>query len=80
MIRYAGFDPDEDNFDGVGLAPLHRQDVQPRTTINIVRAGELRREGLGWAEIGRILAQDVGRRMPFTSQSVYAAVSYARRI
>jgi hypothetical protein len=76
-IPYAGYDPDEDNFDGIELASLYDQDKRPyRTTIDIRRAWDLKRIGHSWAEIGKILARECDRRMPFTSRAVYWAANY----
>ncbi len=81
LIRYAGFDPDEDVFDGVELAPLHPQDAPPRpvprTRLDIARAVHLRGLGWGWNEVGRQLAIEAGRRVAYRGTSIYFAVNYA---
>ena len=79
LVRYAGFDPNENQFDGVGLAPLHPEELRAyrRTRINVTRAWELKNSGLGWAKIGRQLAKEDGRAMPYLGTSVYIAANYA---
>lgn len=75
--RYAGFDPHEDEFEGVELAPLHPQDEVRRTTIDLGRAEHLKGLGWSWAEVGRQLAVECGRKIAYRGESVRAAVLYA---
>lgn len=79
-LPYAGFDPDEDNFHGMELAPLHEQDVmrrQPRTNIDLARAEHLKSLGWSWDDVGRQLAIEDGRRIAYQGQSVRFAFLYA---
>jgi hypothetical protein len=78
LSRYAGYDPDEDNFDDVEPAPLHDEELRARrrTRINVSRAWELKRDGFDWAEIGRILACEQGRAANYQAMSVYMAANY----
>lgn len=78
-LRYAGFDLDEDNFDGVELAPLHEEELcKPRRTkIDVHRAWELKHAGHTWAAIGRILASEQGRAAHYQSYSVAFAAHYS---
>ena len=79
LVPYAGFDPDDDNFDGIELAPLHRQDIErPRhTTLDIDRIQQLRGQGWTYDAIGRQLAFECGRRAPYQAQAVWWALRYA---
>lgn len=78
-LQYAGYDPDEDNFDGVELAPLHEEELRRprRTRINVARAWELKHAGKTWTEIGRLLASEQGRASPYQGVSVYIAANCA---
>ena len=78
ISRYAGFDPNEDNFDGVELAPLHEQELRAprRTRINVTRAWELKHAGYTWGEIGKILACEQGRAANYQAVSVCTAANY----
>jgi hypothetical protein len=78
ITRYAGFDPDENNFDGVELAPLHEEELRAprRTRIDTKRAWKLKHEGFSWAEIGKILACEQGRAANYQPLSVYIAANY----
>jgi hypothetical protein len=83
LVRYAGFDPHEDDFGEVELAPLHPQDlVKPgrplRTNIDIDRAWHLKRLGRSWNEVGKILAREEGRKIAYRGNSVYFAANYAK--
>lgn len=75
--RYAGFDPHENEFEGVELAPLHPQDEVRRTTIDLGRAEYLKGLGWNWAAVGRQLAVECGRKIAYRGESVRAAVLYA---
>jgi hypothetical protein len=79
LLRYAGFDPAEDNFDDVELAPLHDEELRAprRTRINVSRAWQLKHAGYDWAEIGRILACEQGRAANYQAMSVYMAANYS---
>lgn len=94
LVRYAGYDPDENNFVGVLLAPLHQEEFElyQRTTINIARAVELRNSGqvefrvkgrrnnkLSWREVGQQLAEEEGRSVPYGPAAIYRAVHYSVR-
>jgi hypothetical protein len=77
MVRFAGFDPEEDNFDGIDPAPLHEQDFQPRvmrTRMNLDRARHLRSLKWAWREIGKQIAIEEGRRVPYLANSIRLAV------
>lgn len=81
MIRipYAGFDPEEDNFEGVEMAALHEQDVSCRdrsTKMDIERARYLKWIGLSWNAVGRKLASEQGRRVAYRGSSVQFAVHF----
>jgi hypothetical protein len=81
LVRYAGFDPHENDFDGE-LAPLHDVDlIKParlhHTGINIDRARHLRSLGRTWQEVGRLLAIEAGRKVAYRGASVWWALQYA---
>lgn len=79
QIRYAGFDADEDNFEGVEPAALHEQDIAGRarsTKIDIERARYLKWTGLSWTAVGRTLASEQGRPMAYNGASVQFAVHF----
>lgn len=84
MKRYAGFDSDEDNFDGVELAPLHEQDEpkprQPLTRIDTARAWHLKGLGRSWAEVGRLMAIEEGRNVPYTANGIRFAAHSVRAV
>lgn len=42
--------------------------------LDVERAKVLRAQGKGLAEVGRILAKEIGRRSPFTSSGVAHAI------
>jgi hypothetical protein len=82
LIPYAGFDPDENDFGDVELAPLHCQDIEPharryRTALNVDRARHLR--GLGWTfdAVGVQLAIEDGRPVAYRGTSIWWALRYA---
>ena len=81
MIRYAGYDPDENDFRGVDPAPLHASDLRApgKTRINIQRALALKSEGLCWRRIGEILATEENRPMKYTADGVSGAVYRMRQ-
>ncbi len=76
LVRFAGYDPEEHDFDGVEMAPLHDDERRPhKTAIDVARAWELKHAGKGWAEIGRILAREMGRPIHFWGHSIYIAAT-----
>ena len=81
MLRYAGYDPNEDNFDGIEPAPLHDEDCRPpgKSRINIERALALKSEGLPWRRIGEILATEENRPTRYTGDGVSGAVYRTKR-
>lgn len=81
LIPYAGHDPRENDFYGIEPAPLHdrerpkrRNPQSGRTGINVVRAHQLKHEGLSWGRIGEILAAEDRRSIKYLGCSVYRAV------
>lgn len=76
MFKYAGYDPAENEFDTAGFTPLPHEDVRQSVNapINARRALDLRRSGYSWDKIGRILAAETNRLMPYQGLSVYLAV------
>lgn len=87
MIRYAGYDPEEDNFEGIELAPLHPVDAARRRNrghkpreIDVRLAMDLRAQGLTWMEIGARLAKEKLRKTPFHGSSICQAVSRQMKI
>lgn len=85
LVQYAGFDPCEEDFDGVEPAPLHAEDLVPltrqrRTRINLERAWSLKRLGRSWDEVGRLLALEQGRKVVYQGKSVRMAALFATQI
>jgi hypothetical protein len=77
MLRYAGYDPAENEFDTAGFTPLPHEDLGQNAPIDTQRALELRRSGYSWDKIGRLLAAEANRLMPYRGLSVYFAVRRA---
>lgn len=83
LVRYAGFDPHENDFGDVELAPLHRQDVDTwrkrrhRTRLNVDRARHLRGLGWSWDAVGVQLAIEDGRPIAYRGTSIWWALRYA---
>jgi hypothetical protein len=76
LIQFSGYDPDEDDFDGVEMAPLHDDELrQYRTSIDVARAWELKHAGATWAEVGRIIALEMGRPIRFQETSIANAAT-----
>lgn len=78
LIPYAGFDPFENDFDNIQPAPLHEQDIEPRTHFDIARIWSLKHSGKSWNEIGKLLASEEGRRAPYQGTSIKFAVNKGR--
>ena len=76
MLRYAGHDSTENEFDTTGFTPLSHEDVNQfgNAPIDIRRALDLRRDGYSWDKIGQLLAAEANRLMPYKGSSVYLAV------
>ena len=84
MIRYAGYDPDENDFSTIELTPLHwlwsdSRRPRRRGEIDARRAAELRAAGMTWDEVALELTYEAGRPIRFTGQSVSAAVCRENR-
>ena len=85
MIRYAGFDPFEDDFTDVPMAPLHLHDIgglRKRTRacgIDPREAFYLKQAGNSWQRVGEMLAQQQGRAIRFTAASCANAVRQWQR-
>ena len=85
MIRYAGYDPTENDFSMIDLTPMHwwcwTSEHRPRRQpgIDPRRAAELRATGLKWREVADALTHEQGRAIRFTCQSVVAAVRRASK-
>ena len=75
-LRYAGYDPAENEFNTAGFTPLPHEDVRQSSNapVNTQRALDLRRVGYSWDKIGRMLAAETNRLMPYQGLSVYLAV------
>ena len=79
LVRYAGFDPDEDDFSDVTPAALHPRDLEkpPReafTRIDKARIAHLRGLGWTWDAVGVQIAIEQGRRMPYRGNSLWRAM------
>jgi hypothetical protein len=80
LVRYAGFDPHENEFDDGALAPppsRARRARHYRTTLDTDRIRQLRELGMTWCAIGRQLAAERGRPVPYLGASVWWAARYA---
>jgi hypothetical protein len=66
LIRYAGFDPDENNF--AISPPLSRK------AIDTDRARVLRSRGLTWDQVGIELAHEHGRPASYRDTSIINAL------
>lgn len=72
IIRYAGYDPQENRFPPRVVNLARRQ-------IDVAKALELRAKGLRWREVGVLLASERRRRTPFCPQSIVQAIRHARQ-
>lgn len=82
LIRYAGYDPHENDFSDLDHNDLmgaeHRierpANFHRPEGINVARAAQLRDEGLTWRQIGELLAIEESRPIQYLASSVYQAV------
>lgn len=92
LIRYAGYDPSENDFSILTLEDLrragtgsrnrgawppesHRLERDEGAMRRKKRAQELRVKGMGYTDIGRLLATEMGRDVPFQYYAVYRLVN-----
>lgn len=64
LIPYAGYDPEEGKFSLVGT----------HTKLDINRILELRAQKLTYREIGCILAEEEGRPIKYTTETISGAI------
>jgi hypothetical protein len=76
LIRYAGFDPKENDFSKL---PRKRFANKRKAEIDVEKALALRAKGLKWREIGVLLAFELRRRSPFTVEGVTNAIWAAKK-
>lgn len=70
MIRFAGFDPDEDDFEGVEPAPLHAHDRRvTRGAIDPEAALQIKLAGNTWRRVGEIMACEQNRVIRFSGDA-----------
>lgn len=80
LIRYAGFDPDEDNFTGIELKPLFPVGSLPnKDRIDEQHALLLFEGGMTAKEIGEMMAKRCGRKMAYTADAIQQCITRARK-
>jgi hypothetical protein len=82
LIPYAGYDPGEEDFSGLeierGGLLGNRSDFGPRKVMNVQLAIQLRASGMKWDDIGRELAAQEGRPVPYRGDSVIQSIVKGR--
>ena len=78
VIRYAGFDPEEEDLRALQDERISNMSYQSRRrqvrTIDVELAIELRALGEKWPAIGKLLAVHDKRAVPYTADAVKTAV------